>query len=64
MKIPQTSSMTIQPGSSVPESFIALFTNGIAAKNTMRATGKKEKIHKNSKVMALGIEKQICLPES
>ena len=34
MKIPQTSSITIQPGSSVPVSFIAFFTNGIAAKNT------------------------------
>ena len=37
MKIPQTSSMTIQPGSSVPVSFIALFTNGIAAKKMIRA---------------------------
>ena len=39
MKIPQTSSMTIQPGSSVPVSFIAFFTNGMAAKKTMRAAG-------------------------
>ena len=37
MKIPQTSSITIQPGSSVPVSFIAFFTNGMAAKKTSSA---------------------------
>ena len=44
IKIPQTSSMTIQPGSSVPVSFMAFFTKGMAAKKTMRAAVRNVKL--------------------
>ena len=46
MKIPQTSSITIQPGSSVPVSFMAFFTNGMAAKKTNNAAARKVRLMK------------------
>lgn len=41
VKIPAASSMTIQPGSSVCVSFIALFTKGMATKNVIAARSAK-----------------------